>query len=378
MDIYKEDLILRAKKFTEENVKPIAKELDVNNRCPEELFDLMREEGFFKSQFPLEYGGYEKKYETAFNILREIAKGSPGISLLYVVHWMATDMLLKYGTDDQKERYLKDLVEGKKIASYSVSEEVAGSDIAGIETVAEKVEDGWKLNGTKYYVTNGSIADLFFVLCKTSLDKGSRGMSLFIIEKETRGVDITYCADKMGFRSSVTTNLVLKDCIVSEGNLLGKVDKGLKIALEGLVGGRLGMAAIGVGISEIAFYEAIEHSNNREAFGKPISKLFSIQDKISDMYVRLEGSKALFYKACEARDKGEDYSLEASVAKVAAGEAVNRICYEAIQIMGGAGYISDNNVERYYRDGRLLDIGVGTKEVLNMIIGSTVLSKNNK
>ncbi|MCY6960146.1 acyl-CoA dehydrogenase family protein [Clostridium brassicae] len=252
MNISSEELILKAKNFTKENIKPIAKELDESNRCPKELFDPMRKLGFFRAQYPLEYGGYDMDYKSAFYILKEIAKGSAGISLLYVVHWMATDVLLKYGTESQKKKYLKDLVEGKKIAAYSISEATAGSDAAGIKTVAEKVENGWKINGTKYFVTNGGIADLYFVMCKTSPNKGAKGISLFIVDKETYGLDVTYYAEKMGFRSSATTNLVLKDCIVSEDNLLGKEDKGFEIVLDGLVGGRLGMSAIGIGIGEVA------------------------------------------------------------------------------------------------------------------------------
>jgi butyryl-CoA dehydrogenase len=335
----------------------------------------MKEKGFFKTHYPEQYGGYGMDYKTSFNVLREIAKGSAGVSLLYVVHFMATDVLLKYGTEAQKEKYLKDLVEGNKIAAYSISEPTAGSDAAGIKTVAEKVDKGWKLNGSKYFVTNGSVADLYFVACKTSLDKGARGISLFIIEKETEGVDVTYYADKMGFRSSATTNLVLKDCIVPDENLLGEVDKGFKIALDGLVGGRLGMAAIGVGIGEAALEEAIKFANKREAFGKTIANLYSIQEKIAHMYIKLEASRELLRKACEVRNEGMDYSMEASVAKVFAAKSVNEICYEAIQIMGGHGYIKNNRVERYYRDGRLIDIGVGTSEVVGMVIGSTLLNK---
>lgn len=369
------DLVLKARDFTTKNIKPIAKELDQKNNCPRKLFNSMSEEGFFKAHYPVEHGGYGMSYKTSFDILREIAKGSAGISLLYVVHWMAVDVLLKYGTEDHKNKYLKDLVVGNKIAAYAISEPTAGSDAASIKTVAEKVEKGWKINGTKYFVTNGSVADLYFVACKTSPDKGAKGISLFIVERESNGLDITCYLDKMGFRSSSTTNLVLKDCIVPEENMLGKLDGGFKIALDGLVGGRLGMAAIGVGIAEAALEEAVKFSNNRIAFGKPIKNLFAIQEKISKMYVNLQASIELYNKACRTRDEGKDYSLEASVAKIFIAKAVNDICYEAVQIMGGHGYIRDNNVERYSRDARLIDIGVGTVEVLDMVIGLSVLSQ---
>lgn len=375
---YSEEMIKRAREFTEKHIIPIARQLDEENRCPKELFHLMQEEGFFKIHYPKEYGGYGMDYNTSFNVLREIAKGSAGVSLLYVVHFMAVDILLKYGSKAQKDKYLRDLVEGKKIAAYSISEAVAGSDVAGIKTVAEKVEGGYKLKGSKYFVTNGSIANLYFVACKTSPESGAKGISMFIIEKDTPGVDISHYSEKAGFRSSATTNLILKDCIVPEENLLGEKDRGFMIVLDGLVGGRLGMAAIGIGIGEAAFEEAVKFANRRMAFDKPISKLYSIQEKIADMHVKLESARQLFIKACDARDEGKDYSLEASVAKVFIGEAINEICYEAMQILGGHGYMKSNHLERYYRDARLISIGVGTNEVINMVIGNTILGKFNR
>lgn len=375
MKITSEDMLNRAKVFTREYIMPISSEVDKNNRCPIELIEPMALEGFFKIQYPKKYGGYGLDCKTAFDLVCEISKGSPGIGLLYVVHWMATDVLMKYGSEVQKEKYLHDLVTGNKIAAYSISEPSAGSDAASIETIAKKVESGWIINGSKYFVTNGEIADIYIVACKTSPEKGAKGISLFIIEKDTEGLSITYHADKMGFRSSSTSNLVLNDCFVADEELIGEEGKGFKFALDGLVGGRLGMVAIGIGIGEIALNEAIKFSNNRKAFGNKINSLYAIQAKIADMYIKLEGAKGLYSKTCEKRACGHDYSIESSVAKVATAKSVNEICYEAIQIMGGHGYIKNNRVERYYRDGRLLDIGVGTSEVLKMVIGSTILKR---
>lgn len=375
MEVMSEKITNKAKEFAVQYVKPIAKELDNANRFPTELLEPICENGFFGIHYPLEYGGSGMNSLTSFNVVREMSKASGGLGLLFTVHWMAVDVLIKYGTDDQKEKYLKDLVEGKKIAAYSISEAVAGSDAAGINTVAEKNDDGWKLNGTKYFCTNGSIADLYFVACKTDPEQGAKGISIFIIEKDTKGVDITDYADKMGCRSSATTNLVLKDCLVSHDSLLGFENKGFRIAMDGLVGGRLGMTAIGIGIAEAAMEKAVRHANNRKAFGKTLSKLYSIQEKIANMHVKLEAAKALFEKVCLKRDGGLDYSLDSSTAKVFTAKAVKDICYEAIQVLGGHGYYRANDVERYYRDARLIDIGVGATEVLNMVIGSTILSK---
>lgn len=367
------DIIKLAENFSIEHLKPIAKKLDEDSYCPKGIIEKMVEEGFFKIHYPIEYGGYGMNCSTSFNVVREISKVSPGIGLLLIVHWMAVDVLIKYGSQDQKNKYLRDLVEGKKIAAYTISESGAGSDVGGITSVAQKVDNSWKLNGSKYFSTNGGLADIYFITCKTDVEKGVHGISLFILDKDTKGFKIGEPIDKMGLRSSITTSLKMKDCIVPEQNIVGEQNKGFKISMEGLNGGRLGMVAIGIGIGEAALESSCKHANKRKAFGKPIGNLYSIQEKIAEMHTDLEASRALFEKACSKRDKGLDYSLDASIAKVFTGKAVNRICYNAIQIFGGHGYVRDNHVERYYRDGRLLDIGVGTTEVLNMFIGNNVL-----
>ncbi|SKC86189.1 acyl-CoA dehydrogenase family protein [Maledivibacter halophilus] len=375
MVLTSEDFIVKAKEFAEEYVKPISKELDESNRFPEELLHSMVKRKFLGIHYPIEYEGGGESSLTSFNVVKELSKASPGVGLMFIVHWMAVDVLLKYGTDEQKEKYLKDLIKGKRVAAYSISEAVAGSDAAGINTIAEKTEEGWKLNGTKYFCTNGSIADVYLVACKTEPEQGAKGISIFIVEKDSEGLSITDYADKMGFRSSPTTNLVLKDCIIPDENLIGLENKGFKIAMDGLTGGRLGMVAIGIGIAEAAMERAIKHANNRKAFGKPLSKLYSIQEKIASSHISLEAAKGLFEKTCFKRDYGDNYSIESSVAKVFTAKAVRNICYEAMQILGGHGYYKDNDVERYYRDGRLIDIGVGATEVLNMVIGSTILRR---
>lgn len=359
-------------RFTEENIVPIAQSIDRENRCPEELIAPMREAGFFGVPYPETYGGSGSDYQTAFEMLRILSKGSAGIGLLFVVQWMAVDVLLKYGTAYQKKKYLEDMVTGKKIASYAISEYVAGSDAASIKTIATKTEQAWHIKGAKYFVTNGSLSDLFIVACKADQDKG---MSLFIVEHGSEGLSITEKSEKMGFRSSSTTNLILSDVKVADLQRIGSAETGMKIALDGLVGGRLGMSAIGVGIAEAAYERTLEYANKRMAYGKKIGKLYAIQEKVADMYIALESARALFDKACQKRDENMDYSLEASVAKIAAGKAANEICCEAIQVMGGHGYLVQNDVERYYRDARLIDIGVGASEVIKMVIGATVLHK---
>jgi butyryl-CoA dehydrogenase len=359
--------------FCKSKIDPLAKELDEVNRFPVELMEDIRNHNFLGIHYPVEYGGLGLDHLTSFSVVKEISKGSAGIGLMFIVHWMAADVLMKYGTDEQKEKILKPIVSGQKIAAYAISESIAGSDASGIKTTAKKCEEGIELNGSKYFCTNGGIADIYIVACKTDIEAGAKGISLVILEKDYKGLEINDYADKLGCRSSATTGLRLNQCMVPFENLLGQENRGFGIAMDGLVGGRLGMAAIGLGIAEKAMSNAIDYANSRKAFGKKIAALYAIQEKIADISIGLESSNTYFEKVCHMRTLGIDYSLESSVLKVMVAQTVNKATYEAVQILGGHGYYKSAKVERYARDGRLLDIGVGSTEVLKMVIGSSVL-----
>ncbi|MBU3145364.1 acyl-CoA dehydrogenase family protein [Clostridium sp. CF012] len=369
-----ESIVQRAEAFSQRYIKPIAKELDESNRFPEELIIPMAREGFFGVHYPKEYGGGGNTSPIGYDVITALAKGSAGISLTLIVHWMAIDALLKFGSDKQKNHYLYDLIQGEKIAAYSISEFQAGSDASAITTTAVRVESGWILNGEKYFCTNGSIADLYVIACKTEQTKGVKGISLFLVEKDTEGFIIGEVEEKMGCRSSATTGLQLKNCFISEENLMGEENKGFKIAMYGLAGGRLGMAAMGIGIAQAAFEEACEYAKHRVAFGDVIGKLYSVQAMVSDMYVKIKAAELLVKATAEKQDTGENYATETSVAKLCVSETVNEVCHKSMQLFGGHGYMKNNNIERYARDGRLLDIGVGATEVLKMVVGSTVLN----
>ena len=307
-------------------------------------------------------------------MLTEIAKGSAGIALLFIVHWMAVDVLIKFGTDKQKNKHLEDLLSGKKIAAFCLTEPQAGSDLTAIETTATETKNGWNLNGKKYFCTNGDLADIYFIACKTKDGEGNNGMSLFMVENETDGLKVGSQIEKMGCRSSNTTTLLLKDCLIPHENIIGEINQGFKIAMYGLTKGRLGMASMGLGIAESAFEVAVEYANKREAFGKSIGNLYSVQEMITDMHVKIEASKLLIRKCCNKREQGGNYATESSVAKIFVAESVNKVCHNALQILGGHGYVKNNNVERYARDARLIDIGVGSSEVLKMTVGNIILS----
>lgn len=369
-----EVLLSKIKTFVTSDLEPLAQELDEADRAPKELLEKMKQMGFFGIPYSREYGGQECSYANAMSLITEVSKASAGVGLLYTVHWMAVDTLIKFGSPSQKERYLSDLVSGKKIAAYSISESIAGSDASGIHMRAVKEDTGWLLNGSKYFVTNGGLADVFVVLAKEeALEAGGRDtFRLFIVNKDQEGISITKSIEKMGCRSSSTTNLTLKALHLKEEQ---EIKGGLKAALYGLVGGRMGMAAIGIGLSESALKSSLEYSKKRMAYGKPISKMYAIQEKVAEMHIAIESSKALIQNACLKRDQGEDYSLEASVAKVSSAKTANDVCFEALQILGGHGYTKDYPLERLARDARLMDIGVGTSEVMKMLIGINVINQ---
>ncbi|WP_407308867.1 acyl-CoA dehydrogenase family protein [Desulfosporosinus sp. SB140] len=366
------DVIERTRIFCKNHLRPIARDLDLECRFPSELSGTMAEEGFFGMNYPTEYGGGGCDSVTTHMFAKELAKASAGVALTFHVHWMAVDVLLKFGTEAQKQKYLPDLLQGKKIAAYDISEAQAGSDAAGIKSVAANTDAGWVLNGAKYFCTNGGLADIYLVAFKTDVDAGAKGISMFVVEKGMPGFAIGAPEEKMGCRSSYTTGLSFKDCVIPHDNIIGKINDGFKIAMYGLVGGRLGMASMGLGIAEGALETAAEYSNRRNAFGKPLNTLFSVQEMLADMYVKLEAANLLVFATAKKRDSGKDYALDTSVAKIFVAEVVNEVCYKALQIFGGHGYMKYNDLERYARDARLLDIGMGTSEVLKMVVGSAV------
>ena len=371
-------LIEKARVFREKYINPIARKLDEDNRFPSELIGPMAEEGFFGVHYPTKYGGGGFNSLTGQLVAKELAKGSAGVALTFHVHWMAVDTLIKYGTESQKEKYLYDLIQGRKIAAFIISEVYAGSDVSSIKSKAVFVDGMWKLKGTKYFCTNGGIADIYLIACKTTLDDGAKGISMFIVEKETNGFEVGPPMEKMGCRSSVTTSLILKDCTISDTNIVGKVNEGFKVAMYGLASGRLGMASMGLGIAEAALEDAIEYANKRQAFGKPIGKLYAVQEMIADMYMKYKSAYLMLKKTADMRDRREDYSLDSSITKICVAEMVNDVTFKSQQIFGGHGYMKHNNVERYFRDARVLDVGVGSSEVLKMVIGNSVLKKFNE
>ena len=366
-------VIKAAAEFAQAKIAPIAAELDEEGRAPTELFEEMARLGFFGMRYPKELGGKGLRATESYFAVSELAKASAGVALLVEVHWMAVDALLKFGSEEQKARWVPDLLSGKRIAAYTISEACAGSDAAGITTVAEKVEGGYRLNGAKYFSTNGGVADLYVIAAKTDPEAGGKGISVFVVDIDTPGFRISPNIQKLGCRSSEMTALSFKDCFVPAENLVGAENGGFKAAMYGLVGGRVGMVAMGLGIASAALDSAAAYANRRMAFGAALAKMPAVQSMVAEMHVKVETIRHMLLAVTEKMDRGEDVSLDSSTAKIAAAEAVNEVCHKALQIHGGHGYIKGNATERYYRDGRLMDIGVGASEVLKSVVGGSVL-----
>ena len=359
--------------FARDKLAPLAARLDEEGRPPVELFGEMARAGFFGMRYPTELGGAGHSATSSYLAIAELARASAGVALIIGVHWMAVDALLKFGTDGQRARWVPDLLAGRRIAAYTISEAQAGSDAAGISTTAEKVEGGYRLNGAKYFSTNGGLADLYVIAAKTRPEAGGKGISVFAIDKDTPGLTVGPNIEKLGCRSSRMTALSLKDCFVPEENRIGAENGGFKVAMYGLVGGRLSMAAMGLGIAEAARDYALSYANRRIAFGAPLSRLPAIQAMASDMYVKTSALRQLLISVTTKQDEGLDFALDTSIVKLFASEAVTEVCHKALQICGGHGYIKGNPCERYFRDGRLMDIGVGASEVLKSVVGGAVL-----
>jgi len=361
-----------AKDFANEVILPMVDKAEKEEQFPLELFPRLGELGFLGISFDEKYGGIGADKVTHCLFVEEISKVNAGISASVDAHCdLVLNLIYKHGTEDQKQRYLVPGIEGTKIGSLSITEPNSGSDVAAIGTTAKKQGDKYILNGTKLFITNGSICQFTVVCAYTDKSKGSKsGMSLFIVDSDAPGFSVTRkLHGKLGHRSSDTAELAFDNCEVPAENLLGGVEgKGFAHALAGLLGGRISQNVKTVAIGRAAIDAAIEYAKMRKAFGQPISKFQGIQFKITTAVAKLEAAKTFAFKVAWMYSQGMKCHAEAAMAKLMATEAAQFACYEAIQILGGYGYVDEYPVERYYRDVRLSTITEGTNEVQSLII----------
>jgi alkylation response protein AidB-like acyl-CoA dehydrogenase len=359
-----------AREFAKNEVAPTAIERDIKGEFPHEAVKKLGELGFMGMMVSEEWGGAGLDTVSYVIAMEEISAVDASVGVVMSVNnSLVCWALEKYGTEEQKKKYLEPLATGQKLGAYALSEPEAGSDATQQRTEATKNDDGsWSLNGTKNWITNGTTADVYLVYAQTDREKGYKGISCFIIEKETEGFTQGVKEDKLGIRSSDTCSLQFQDARVPAENVLGPDGRGFYIAMETLNGGRIGIGAQALGIAQGALDAAIRYSQERKAFGEPISKLQAIQFKLAEMATKIQAARLLLYEAASKKDRKEDFIKAASMAKLFASQTAVEVTLEAVQIHGGYGYVREYKVERYLRDAKITEIYEGTSEIQHIVI----------
>ncbi len=362
--------------FAKNEVAPIAIEVDENERFPEETFKKMAELNLLGLPFEDKYGGAGMDLISYTITLEELARVCASTALSYSAHVsLAASPIHMFGTEEQKQKYLIPLAKGEKIGSFGLTEPTAGSDAGGTKTTAVRDGDSFILNGSKVFITNAAFADILVVTAVTDKEKGRRGISNFIIERDFPGFEVGKKEKKLGMRASPTSMLHFTDCQVPVENMLGTENSGYKQFLTILDGGRVGIAAQSLGIAKESLKRAMLYAQEREQFGKPIGEFQAIQFKLADMATKIHAAELMIYNAAFRKMEGKPYIHEAGMAKLFASEIATECANQAIQIHGGYGYTKEYEVERFWRDAKLLEIGEGTSEVQRIVIYRELLKQ---
>ena len=357
--------------FTENEVKPIAAETDKTSQYPRENIEKLFDLGVMGMCVPKEYGGAGADPLASAICIEELSKQCASTGDIVATHnGLCCDPIITHGTEAQKAKYLPMLTKGHKVGAFCLTESDAGSDAAKGQTEAKLDGDHYVLNGSKIFITNGYVADVFVVFAMTDKSKGTRGISAFIVESSFPGFSVGKHEEKMGLHGSPTAEIVFTDCIVPKENLLGQEGKGFKIAMQTLDGGRIGIAAQALGLGEGAVNEAVKYTQERVQFGKRLSQFQNTQFQLADMHTRMQAAQYLVYAAAMKKQNHEDYSMDASMAKLFAAEAASDVTRRAVQLFGGYGYTREYPVERMMRDAKITEIYEGTSEVQRMVISS--------
>ncbi len=367
-----EDLIAMqraVRDFARNEIAPLAAELDRAPRFPWETLRKMGELGLLGVLTDEAYGGAGLDHLAYVVLLEEIAAADAAhATIMSVTNGLPQRMLGDHGTEEQRRRYLPRLATGEWIGAFCLSEPQAGSDAAALTTRAVKADGGYVLNGTKAWITSGGEAQLYLVMAKTDPSAGPRGVSCFLVEKDTPGVHFGAPEEKLGQHAAITTTVTFEDCFVPEDARLGPEGQGFVIAMSGLDGGRIGIAALAVGVARAAFETARDYAAERTAFGKPIHEFQAIGFKLADMITQIDAARLLTHRAAWLKDRGFRTTREAAMAKLTASEMSARVTHDAVQVLGGYGYTKDYPVERYFRDARVTEIYEGTSEIQRMVI----------
>ncbi len=367
------DMKKAAQEYAEKEIMPVAARFDEENETPLELLKDMILQGYSTMTIPEEYGGGGLGCLTSCLIVEELARGCAGITTSAAANSLAAYPILLAGTHEQKEKYLTPLSEGK-FAAFCLTEPGAGSDAGAISTFAQKVENGYLLNGRKCFITNGSIADIYTVFASVDRSKGARALTAFILERDFPGLEPGKKENKMGIRASNTAEVLFEDVFVPQENLLGQEGGGFRIAMTTLDISRPMVGAMAVGVARAAYERAVSYAREREQFGKPLSSFQAIQFKLADMAMKIEAARLLVLRAAFKVDQKEKrFSAHSAMSKAFAGDIAMEVTTDALQVMGGYGYMKDYPMEKYMRDAKIMQIYEGTSEIQRLVLGNEVL-----
>ena len=358
-----------ARTIAEEKILPVRAELDEKEEFPWDIMKNLADTDMFRVFLPEEYGGLGGGCLELCLVVEELSRACPGVAVSYAGSLLGSFDLLKYGSEEQKKKYLPDIASGKKLAAFAVTEAEAGSDISNIKTTATRTDKGYVINGTKQFITNGGEADIYTVIVSTNKAKGARGASAILVEKDTPGFSFGRKEKKMGIRTSATRELVFEDCLVPAENIIGREGMGFIMTLKLFDYTRPGIAAQAVGVAQGALEAATDYARERIQFGRPIISFQAVQHMLANMAIDVEAARALVYAVARAIDSGgKNFSKESAMAKVFASDTAMRVTVDAVQILGGVGYMRDYPVEKMMRDAKIMQIYEGTNQVLRNTI----------
>lgn len=365
-----------AARIADEKIKPVAIEYDEKGIFPRDIVKILADSDLCGVYIPEEYGGFGGGVFEMSLVVEQLSRACGGIALAYAGTGLGTYPIILYGNEEQKQKYLPSIASGEKMAAFGLTEANAGSDAAGIQTTAVLDGDEYVLNGTKQWITNGGEADIYTVIACTNRAKGARGFSAFIVEKDTPGFSFGKKENKMGIRASVTSELVFEDCRIPKENLLSRPGMGFLVAMKTLDRTRPGVASQALGIAQGAMDEALKYSQEREQFGKTIGSFQAVQHMLADMAIQIEAARCLVYQTCRHVDSGaKSISKESAISKVFASDVAMKVTVDAVQVMGGYGYMKEYPVEKMMRDAKITQIYEGTNQIQRNVIALEMIKE---
>lgn len=373
-----EQLMVRdlARQITDEKVLPVRAELDETEEFPWDVMKALAQSDFFGLYIPEEYGGFGKGSFELSLVIEELSRGCLGISTTFAANALGTYPILLHGTEEQKKKYLPDIASGKNLVAFALTEASAGSDASGVQATATLDGNEYILNGTKQWITNGGEAEIYTVIAMTDRNKGARGASAFIVEKDTPGFSFGKKEDKLGIRASSTRELIFEDCRVPKENLIARPGMGFIVAMKTLDKARTGVGAQGVGVAQGAFEAALEFSKERHQFGSPVISFQAVQHMLADMATEIEAARSLVYSVAKFIDSGaRDVAKPSAMAKLFATDVAMKVTVDAVQVMGGSGYMKEYPVEKMMRDAKILQIYEGTNQIQRNVIGQSLVKE---